>query len=74
MSLGRARKIPLFLAQLPHPIHSARRGRLMHGVEMPLPAAAYPPNCSVILLISLFKSLSVLREPSIFSTECSTVV
>jgi hypothetical protein len=35
---------------------------------------AYPPNCSVILLISLFKSLSVLRVPSILSTECSTVV
>src|SRR5579863_295459 len=34
----------------------------------------YPPNCSVSLLRSLFKSLSFLRTSSIFSTECSTVV
>ena len=34
----------------------------------------YPPNCSVNLLMSLFKSLSFLRTSSIFSTECSTVV
>src|SRR5437868_12814140 len=34
----------------------------------------HPPNCSVSLLSSLFKSLSVLRTCSIFSTECSTVV
>src|SRR5713226_5105864 len=40
----------------------------------PVGAAFYPPNCSVILLISLFKSLSVFRVPSILSTEWSTVV
>src|SRR5271154_506785 len=34
----------------------------------------YPPNCSVSLLSSLFKSLSFLRTVSIFSTECRTVV
>ena len=34
----------------------------------------HPPNCSVSLLTNLFKSLSVLRSSSIFSTECSTVV
>ena len=37
-------------------------------------AHVYPPNCSVNLLMSLFKSLSFLRTSSIFSTECSTVV
>jgi len=36
--------------------------------------AIHPPNCSVNLFSSLFKSLSFLRTSSIFSTECSTVV
>ena len=39
-----------------------------------LASGIYPPNCSVNLLISLFKSLSFLRTSSIFSTECRTVV
>ena len=39
-----------------------------------LATVPYPPNCSVNLLISLFKSLSFLRTSSIFSTECKTVV
>ena len=39
-----------------------------------LATGIYPPNCSVNLLISLFKSLSFLRTSSIFSTECKTVV
>jgi len=56
------------------PIHSVAQGRLCCRVEIQVEAAIYPPNCSVILLISLFKSLSVLRCSSIFSTECKTVV
>ena len=37
-------------------------------------AIVYPPNCSVSLFSSLFKSLSFFRTSSIFSTECRTVV
>ena len=50
------------------------QGRLDCKVENDNLAAVYPPNCSVNLLSSLFKSLSFFRTSSIFSTECSTVV
>jgi hypothetical protein len=62
------------LAQLPHLIHSHGKGRLDSRVENSINRALHPPSCSVNLLINLFKSLSVLRNSSIFSTECSTVV
>jgi hypothetical protein len=38
------------------------------------PDPGHPPNCSVSLFSSLFKSLSALRTVSILSTECMTVV
>jgi len=62
------------LTQLPHLIHRHCQGRLDECVENSITHANHPPNCSVNLLINLFKSLSVLRNSSIFSTECSTVV
>src|SRR5712692_7380125 len=61
-----------YTASTPTPQGLLRKTLPMSGNR--LEAAAHPPNCSVILLISLFKSLSVFRAPSIFSTECSTVV
>jgi len=59
-----------------------RRGKDAGGSEMrAFPASCilllvfrHPPNCSVSLFRSLFKSLSALRTCSILSTECMTVV
>jgi len=68
------KSIPSYFPQLPHPLHRFREGRPGTEVEIERKAANYPPNCSVNLLIILFKSLSVLRTSSIFSTECRTVV
>jgi len=59
---------------LPHPLHNHVPGRPRQNSEILVETAVYPPNCSVNLLSSLFKSLSALRVSSIFSTECSTVV
>src|SRR5438552_19184184 len=56
------------------PGHSGGDGRLCCWVEIDVQTATHPPNCSVNLLSSLFKSLSSLRALSIFSTECKTVV
>ena len=73
--LSRAKSISLSLLHSFHMLLTATREEdslqewKSHGE-----AAIYPPNCSVSLLSSLFKSLSVLRTSSIFSTECSTVV
>jgi hypothetical protein len=61
-------------AQLPHELHRGCQGRPRFLVKIRAIAAFYPPSCSVILFSSLFKSLSVLRTVSIFSTECKTVV
>jgi hypothetical protein len=60
---------PFTLAPHALPSKMAPMGRIMWGE-----AAIYPPNCSVSLFSSRFKSLSFLRTSSIFSTECSTVV
>ncbi len=62
------------VAQLPLFMHSRDLLRLQISVENSTVHAFYPPNCSVSLLISLFKSLSFFRCSSIFSTECKTVV
>jgi hypothetical protein len=62
------------LSQFPHPLHRWVKGILGWFVENEAATATYPPNCSVNLLISLFKSLSLFLAWSIFSTECKTVV
>src|SRR5258708_24910076 len=61
-------------AQLPHHMHSETQGRPGCCVENAKSSAIHPPNCSVSLLINLFKSLSFLRTPSILSTQCNTVM
>jgi hypothetical protein len=61
-------------SQFPHRLHREGKGFLEREVENAAGTANHPPNCSVNLLINLFKSLSVFRASSIFSTECSTVV
>jgi hypothetical protein len=74
-----ANSVPYFgfrsaLTQLPQALHNRVQGRVPRAVEIYLGTAVHPPNCSVSLLTSLFKSLSFLRASSIFSTECKTVV
>jgi hypothetical protein len=71
---GEPGKIRLFLTHIPQAAHSGAGGRLGREVEKESGTAIHPPKVSVSLLSSLFKSLSLFRLSSIFSTECSTVV
>src|SRR4030095_1905327 len=57
-----------------HKLSTSRREEERSHTWKTSKGRVYPPNCSVSLLMSLFKSLSFLRCSSIFSTECKTVV
>ena len=53
--------LPCF-SQFPHPLHRWRPRNSGWFVENAAATANYPPNCSVNLLSSLFKSLSLFRS------------